>query len=124
MAYIGQMLTRPVTIAETAVFMRQAADIWNDDERSEFVDFIARNPEAGDLIPGSGGIRKIRWRRQGAGKRGGVRVIYFYYGIDMPLYLLMIYAKARRDDLSRDARRTVQALVAKLKNAQQRPRVE
>jgi hypothetical protein len=72
-------------VAETAVFMRQAADIWSDEERSGFVDFIARNPEAGDVIPDSGGVRKVRWRRQGSGKRGGVRVIYFYGGGDIPL---------------------------------------
>jgi hypothetical protein len=117
MAYIAEMRTRPVTVAETAVFMRQAGALWSDDERFEFVDFIARNPEAGDLIPGSGGVRKVRWGRQGSGKRGGVRIIYFYHDPGMPLYLLMIYAKARRDDLSPDARRTVQALVARLKEA-------
>jgi mRNA-degrading endonuclease RelE of RelBE toxin-antitoxin system len=109
------MRTRPVTLAETAVFMRQADALWTEDERREFVDFIARNPEAGDLIPASGGVRKVRWGRQGSGKRGGVRVIYFYHDPAMPLYLLMIYAKARRDDLSPDARRTVQVLVARAK---------
>lgn len=122
MAYIGQMLTRPITIAETAVFMRQAADIWNGDERSDLIDFIARSPEAGDLIPDNGGVREIRWRRQGMGRRGGVRVISFYGGVDVPLYLLLIYAKARRDDLSPDAKRAVQALAAKLKNARRRVR--
>ena len=70
MAYIAQMRTRPVTVAETAVFMRQASALWGDDERFEFVDFIARNPEAGDLIPASGSVRKVRWGRQGGGKRG------------------------------------------------------
>src|ERR1700687_2085868 len=114
------MLTRPITVAETAVFLRQAADVWTDEERSEFVDFIARNPEAGDLIPAGGGVRKVRWGRQGIGKRGGVRVIYFYHDPGIPLYLLMIYAKARRDDLSREARRTVQGLVGRLKQAHTR----
>ncbi len=60
MAYIKWMQTRPITIAETAVFMRQAAEFWTEAERSVFVDFIARNPEAGDVIPESGGIRKVR----------------------------------------------------------------
>ena len=114
------MRTRPVTLAETAVFMRQADALWTEDERREFVDFIARNPEAGDLIPASGGVRKVRWGRQGSGKRGGVRVIYFYHDPAMPLYLLMIYAKARRDDLSPDTRRTVQVLVTRLKEAYRR----
>jgi hypothetical protein len=80
------MLTRPITVAETAVFLRQAAEIWTDDERGAFVDFNARNPEAGDLVPQSLGLRKVRWRRRGIGKRGGVRVIYFYHnaGITTP----------------------------------------
>jgi hypothetical protein len=116
----ARMRTRPVTVGETAVFMRQAGALWTDDERFEFIDFIARNPEAGDLIPASGGVRKVRWGRQGSGKRGGVRVIYFYHDPGMPLYLLMIYAKARRGDLSPDARRTVQGLVARLKEAHRR----
>ena len=111
------MRTRPVTVAETAVFMRQAGAVWTDEERFEFVDFIARNPEAGDLIPASGGVRKVRWGRRGSGKQGGVRIIYFYHDPGMPLYLLMIYAKARRDDLSPDARRTVQGLLTRLKAA-------
>ena len=75
MAYIARMRTRPITLAETAVFMRQAGALWTDDERFEFVDFIARNPEAGDLIPATGGVRKVRGGRQGSGKRGGVRII-------------------------------------------------
>ena len=57
---------RRVTVAETAVFMRQGGALWTADERFEFVYFIPRNPEAGDLIPGSGGVRKVRWGRRGA----------------------------------------------------------
>jgi hypothetical protein len=120
MAYIVPIWPRPITVAETTVFIRQAADVWTDEERSTFLDFIARNPEAGDVIPESGGVRKVRWSRQGSGKRGGVRVIYFYYRADVPLYLLMVYAKARREDLSLDAKRAVQALAARIKQAQRR----
>ena len=120
MAYIARMRTRPITVAETAVFVRRADALWTDEERFEFVDFIAHNPEAGDLIPASGGIRKVRWGRRGSGKRGGVRIIYFYHDPAMPLYLLMIYAKARRDDLSPDAQRTVRELVARVKEAYRR----
>lgn len=111
------MRMRPITVAETALFMRQAGDVWTEEERLAFVDFIARNPEAGDLIPETGGVRKVRWSRQGSGKRGGVRVIYFYHRADRPLYLLMVYAKARREDLSPEAKRAVQALAARLKRA-------
>ena len=71
-----------ITIAEM-LFIRQAAAVWTDDERAAFVDFIAANPKAGDLVPDTGGIRKVRWGRQGSGKRGGVRVIYFYHDTAM-----------------------------------------
>lgn len=71
--------SRLTTVAETPLSLRQAAKIWNDAEREAFVDFIARNPASGDVIPETGGIRKIRWARAGGGKRGGARVVYFYW---------------------------------------------
>jgi hypothetical protein len=95
--------------------VRQAAEIWGEVEREEFVGFIAANPQAGDLIPETGGVRKVRWTKAGSGKRGGVRVIYFYHDVERPLYLLMVYAKARREDLSHDEKRAVRKLAATLK---------
>ena len=77
--------SRPLTVAETRSFLRQAASLWDEEDRAAFVDFIARNPATGDVIPDTGGIRKLRWRRSGSGKRGGVRVIYFYLDDSMPL---------------------------------------
>ena len=114
------MTTRPITVAETLPFLRQAASLWDEDERSAFVDYIARNPEAGDVIPDSGGVRKVRWSRAGTGKRGGVRVIHFYHDDTMPLYLLLIYAKAQRENWTQDEKRRAQALVSSLKQAHQR----
>jgi hypothetical protein len=89
--------------------------VWAEDERFEFVDFIASNPEVGDVIPETGGVRKIRWGRRGSGKRGGVRVIYFYYEEDAPLYLLMVYSKGEKDDLRPEEKRAVAKLTATLK---------
>jgi hypothetical protein len=79
------------------------------------VNFIARNPRAGDVIPDTGGVRKIRWSRAGAGKRGGARVVYFYHDARRPLYLLMVYAKARQEDLTAEQKQTVRRLSAVLK---------
>ncbi len=62
-----------MTVAETALFIRQATELWTDEDRYAFVKLIAANSDAGDAIPGSGGLRKIRWSRPGTGKRGGVR---------------------------------------------------
>ena len=80
-------MATPVTVAETALFLRQAEEVWSDAERTIFVDFIARNPEVGDVVAETGGVRKIRWSRQGSGKRGGVRVIYFFNDLDAQHYL-------------------------------------
>jgi hypothetical protein len=109
------MAGRLITVAETPLFVRQASSVWDDAEREAFVSFIAANPEAGDLVPDTGGVRKVRWSRAGSGKRGGVRVIYFYHHANRPLYLLMVYAKARQEDLSPDEKRTVLEITALLK---------
>jgi len=86
------------TVAETAVFVRYAAEVWSDTERQEFISFIAANPEAGDIVRGSGGCRKVRWSRSGTGKSGGARVIYFL-APDGTVWLLIVYAKAKFDNL-------------------------
>jgi hypothetical protein len=104
-----------MSVAETALFVRQAATLWDEGEREAFVDFIAANPEDGDVIPDTGGVRKVRWAIGGTGKRGGARVVYYFRNVDRPLYLLMVYAKARREDLTPDEKRAVRKLVAMLK---------
>ncbi len=86
------------TVAETAVFQRYAAEIWSTSEREQFISFIASNPEAGDLIRGSGGCRKVRWSTSGQGKSGGARVIYFNAD-DATIWLLIVYKKAKFDNL-------------------------
>lgn len=88
------------TGAETDVFVRYAAQIWSNDERQEFINFIALNPNAGDIIPGTGGYRKVRWTRAGVGKRGGARVIYFLPNVDV-VWLLIAYTKTAYDNLPR-----------------------
>jgi hypothetical protein len=109
------MATYRITVAETPLFLRQAADVWDKSEHDEFVNFIAANPDVGDVIPETGGIRKVRWGRSGIGKRGGARVIYFYHDFDRPLYLLLVYAKARREDLLPAEKLAVRKLAAMLK---------
>ena len=66
-----------LTVVETTLFQRQWPYDWSEDERGMFAAYIAEHPTAGDVVPGSGGIRKVRWGRSGSGKSGGVRVIYF-----------------------------------------------
>lgn len=88
------------TIAETESFIRQAAALWSDQELEALKSHVALNPLDGDEIPGTGGVRKLRWSRAGMGKRGGARVIYYYYDPLAPIYLLWAYAKAKQEDLS------------------------
>jgi len=86
------------TVAETPIFAKYASDVWSDNERAEFINWIAANPEAGDVIPGSGGCRKLRWAASGRGKRGGARVIYFLEQ-EHAIWLLIVYTKAKFDNL-------------------------
>jgi len=86
------------TVSETAIFQRYAAEVWSDAECIAFINFIAASPEAGSVIPGSGGCRKVRWSVAGAGKRGGARVIDFL-APDGVVWLLIVYKKAKFDNL-------------------------
>jgi len=86
------------TVTETPIFLRYANEVWSETERLEFINWIAANPNAGDVIPGSGGCRKVRWAASGRGKRGGARVIYFLEH-EHTVWLLIVYTKAKFDNL-------------------------
>lgn len=102
---------KPVTVLETRPFVRAAADCLSEDERQAFIDFIARNPLAGDLIQGTGGARKVRWAREGGGKSGGVRTIYYYHDQDAPLILLTIYPKSVKDNLTAGEKEAIKVAI-------------
>lgn len=87
------------TIVETPTFVADAKELWSEEERGAFCAWISANPEAGDVIPGSGGCRKVRWARAGMGKRGGVRVIYFTRLANGEIWLLVIYAKNVQENI-------------------------
>ena len=86
------------TVSETPIFQKYADGVWTEVERMEVINWIAANPLAGDVVPGSNGCRKVRWSRSGMGKRGGVRVIYFN-APEEHIWLLIVYAKAKYDNL-------------------------
>ena len=86
------------TVSETEIFQKYAEAVWSEAERTEFINWIAANPLAGDVVPGSNSCRKVRWSRAGMGKRGGVRVIYFNE-FEGRIWLLIVYAKAKYDNL-------------------------
>lgn len=87
------------TIIELPTFSNDAKSIWDEAERGEFCVWLAENPLAGDVIPKSGGCRKVRWTRPGTGKQGGVRVIYFNKLENGVIYLMVIYAKTVRGNI-------------------------
>jgi hypothetical protein len=114
------MKPAPLTVVETGEFLSAVRKLMDDEERALLVDYLALNPVAGALMPGTGGIRKLRWALEGRGKRGGARVIYFYHDMGLPLFLLTAYAKNDRSDLSQADRNDFKALT-KLIVARYRP---
>jgi len=101
-----------ITVVETRPFIEDASRCLKDNEREEFIAYIARNPTAGVLIPGTGGVRKVRWHAGGRGKRGGARVIYYYHSERIPLFLLTAYSKSRQTDLPPAQRAAMRRVVA------------
>jgi hypothetical protein len=89
-----------VSVVEMEPFLAAIRKMMDDDERSALIDYLAANPTAGDIIQGTGGVRKLRWALEGRGKRGGARVIYYFHNEDIPIFALTAYAKNQRDDLS------------------------
>ncbi len=96
---------------ETSVFTRRVTTLLRDDEYAALQQVFVENPKAGDLIPGSGGLRKLRWGLEGRGKRGGARVIYYYVFSREQFYMLLIYGKNEQDDLSAEQLRALKKAV-------------
>lgn len=109
---------------EAPVFTRLLSGYLTDDEYRELQVHLARDPEAGDVIRGSGGFRKVRWgdRRRGQGKRGGLRVIYYYFAEDMQIWLLTMYGKDEAADLSPRERKLLRASIEEEKRLRARAR--
>ncbi|HET9088102.1 MAG TPA: type II toxin-antitoxin system RelE/ParE family toxin [Acidobacteriaceae bacterium] len=89
------------TVVETPTHLKAASALFTDAERADIVAAIASDPEAGDLMPGTGGYRKRRFGRSGTGKRGGARVVYLSGSSDLPIFLITAYAKAEKGNLSK-----------------------
>ena len=103
-----------MTVIETPGFIRDASAALTDEELSEVIRFLAANPDAGDIMPETGGGRKLRWRAQGRGKRGGVRVIYYYHSDSLPLFLLNVFAKNEKASLTKAERNEMKNLLPRL----------
>ena len=87
------------TFIESTIFERIRPTYLDDDEYSELQQFLMQNPVVGELIPRSGGIRKVRWARAGMGRRGGLRIIYYVRYRPDEFWMLTLYAKAKRENI-------------------------
>ncbi len=103
-------------------FLAATKKLMNDAERDELVEYLAYHPTAGDLIQGTGGVRKVRWGLGGRGKRGGARVIYFFHDLEMPLYLFSAYAKNVRENLDQSELKALLKLAQTLAETHRRRR--
>lgn len=105
-----------VTVAELPEYIRCAERLLSEVERKDIIDYLSALPKAGDLMQGTGGVRKLRWARGGKGKSGGVRVIYYFHSDRIPLYLLTMFGKGEKDNLSKAERNELAELVGLLKD--------
>jgi mRNA-degrading endonuclease RelE of RelBE toxin-antitoxin system len=101
---------------ESSIFSRYREDLMDDESYRDFQSFLMDNPTAGDVIPSTGGLRKIRWSANGKGKRGGSRIIYIYLDNNHHFHLLTIYGKNEAEDLRQEEKRILTQLAEKLKN--------
>ncbi len=100
------------TIVETQEFLSGARRVLSDAERFALIDFLAANPMAGEVMQGTGGARKLRWAAMGKGKSGGARAITFYSGRDVPVFLMAIFGKGEKANLSKAERNELRDILA------------
>ena len=107
------MPRRPVSVVELAGYRRRAHELLSAGEQDAVIDLVAYEPNCGDVIPGTGGLRKVRIGRGGSGKRGGARVVYYFHDADMPI-CLALYAKNEKGDLSPREKKEFAVLVREI----------
>ena len=89
------------TIVELPEFLKKSDKLLSNQERLSMINYLAEHPAAGDILQGTGGVRKLRWSARGKGKSGGVRIIYYYHNEAMPLFLLTLFGKSEQSNLSK-----------------------
>lgn len=95
---------------ETAVFTQTITELLTDEQYNQFQRYLIKNPKAGDVIEGTGGLRKVRWKVEGRGKSGGVRVIYYFVDEADQFRMLLAYRKGIKDDLDAAEKKTLKAI--------------
>lgn len=107
-------LVYPITLAEMEVYQRDADEFFKDDEHDRLKEFLALRPESGDVIPETGGVRRLRWPITDDCSGCDCTVIYYFHDLNMPLYLLALYRKGESITLTNENRREIEQLVAEL----------
>jgi hypothetical protein len=110
--------TPEITVLQLPKFKAEATEMIGADGIEALATYLIDNPDAGDVIPGSGGVRKLRWAAKGKGKRGGARIIYLYVVVAARIYLIRCYAKNVKTDLTADEKKQLSQIAAHLKGAQ------
>jgi hypothetical protein len=103
------------TVVELPEYTNKVNKLLEADEQTHIISYVAEYPESGNVIPGTGGVRKLRWRYRGKGKRGGVRIIYYYYNENFPVFMLNLFPKSEKEDLTAAERNHLAKLVEMLK---------
>ena len=103
-----------ITVAETESFQKKISKSLSVEEKENLISYLSEQPKAGDLIQGAGGIRKLRWAKGAKGKSGGVRVIYFFYSEIMPLYLLAVFGKNEKANITAEEKNHLSKAVKEL----------
>ena len=115
LAYTGGV-SEMIAVVETEEFLTDVKGVLSEDEHDDLILYVALHPEAGGVIPETGGLRKLRWAAKGRGKRGGSRVIYYFHDIRVPLFLMAIFAKNVQTDLSPRQRKALNRQLRGLKS--------
>jgi hypothetical protein len=111
-------VSKPIlTVVETSIFTRRAEKLLTTDEQEDLIFYLALHAELGDEIPGTGGVRKLRFAARSKGKSGGVRVIYYFFDQENPLYALLVFGKNEQTDMSSEQKKWATAFVATIKGA-------
>lgn len=104
----------PITIVELRSVQKELDAIIDEDEKDRLIDWLAMNPSIGDIIPRCNGVRKVRWAYGGKGKRGGLRIIYYFRDLNMPVYVLAVYRKNEKLNISEREKQMISQMVDEL----------
>ena len=107
-------MTTMIDVISLSGFRKAVKKLFSEAELAALIEFLGNHPDKGDVIPGTGGLRKLRWALAGRGKRGGSRVIYYYHRPEWQVLLLTAYAKNEKEDLSQREKKLLAALIKEI----------